>query len=75
MENAKFSVFSFFLQLIVCYLFVVLFLLVMLVMVGHAPVSILFSVHGLLLQAILVAYFWIILFLVNTKQAHKRKTK
>ncbi|MFA5365067.1 MAG: hypothetical protein WC325_07815 [Candidatus Bathyarchaeia archaeon] len=72
MGDENFSVYLFFLQLVACYLIVVLFLLVMLVIVGHAPISILFNPYGLVLQAILVAYCWLILFLVKPKKTRKQ---
>ena len=61
------SLYMFVLQLIVSYLFVVLFLLVMFVIVGDAPAQILFTPHGVFLQAIIVGYFWLLLFAHGSK--------
>ena len=55
------------LQLVAIGLFVLLFLLVMLVLVGNVPVSILFSTPGIFLQLVLVFLFWLLLFSVPEK--------
>ncbi|MCW4034117.1 MAG: hypothetical protein NWF03_01995 [Candidatus Bathyarchaeota archaeon] len=70
------SLYMFVLQLVVSYLLVILFLLVMFVIVGDAPVQILFTPYGILLQAIIVGYFWIVLFATgHTSLTGQNKSK
>ena len=62
MGDKKGSVYLFILQLIVVYPLVILFLVVMLVIIGNAPVLILFTAPGIFLQVVLISYFWLLLF-------------
>ena len=69
----KGSVYTFIAQLIMSYLMVLLFLLVMLVVIGKAPVLILFTAPGIFLQVVLIIYFWLLLFSVPDKSPMFKK--
>jgi hypothetical protein len=70
------SVFTFIAQLILSYLLVLLFLIVTLIIIGHTPVMILFTSPGIFLQAVLMIYFWVILFALPDKpQIFKKKNR
>ncbi|TET24608.1 MAG: hypothetical protein E3J73_07900 [Candidatus Bathyarchaeum sp.] len=69
----KGSVYTFIAQLIMTYLMVLLFLLVMLVVIGNAPVLILFTAPGIFLQIVLIIYFWLLLFSVPDKSPMFKK--
>jgi len=69
----KGSVYTFIAQLIMTYLMVLLFLLVMLVIIGNAPVLILFTAPGIFLQVVLIIYFWLTLFSVPDKSPMFKK--
>lgn len=69
----KGSVYTFIAQLIITYLMVLLFLLVMLVVIGNAPVLILFTAPGIFLQIVLIIYFWLLLFSVPDKSPMFKK--
>ncbi|MFZ7138396.1 MAG: hypothetical protein ACOWW1_08270 [archaeon] len=56
------AVYTFILQLVAIGLLAFLFLVVMLVLVGNSPIMILFTPSGILLEIILVIYFWLIAF-------------
>lgn len=73
MGTKKGSVYTFIAQLIMTYLMVLLFLLVMLVIIGNAPVLILFTAPGIFLQVVLIIYFWLILFSVPDKSPMFKK--
>ncbi len=73
MGPKKGSVYTFIAQLIMTYLMVLLFLLVMLVIIGNAPVLILFTAPGIFLQVVLIIYFWLILFSVPDKSPMFKK--
>jgi len=63
----KGSVYTFIAQLILIYLIVILFLLVMFVIIGNAPVLILFTGPGIFLQVVLIIFFWLFLFSIPSK--------
>ena len=69
----KGSVYTFIAQLIMSYLMVLLFLLVMLVVIGKAPVLILFTAPGIFLQVVLIIYLWLLLFSVPDKSPMFKK--
>ncbi len=58
----KTTLYIFVLQLILTCFLVLLFLFIMLVIIGNAPVLILFTAPGIFLQIILITYFWLLLF-------------
>jgi len=67
------AVYTFILQIIAIGLLVFLFLVIMLVLVGKAPIMILFTPSGFLLEFILVIYFWLLIFPLSSK--HKKPKK
>ena len=67
------AVYTFVLQLVGISLLVFLFLVVMLVLVGNMPFMILFTPSGILLEIILLVYFWLIVFPLADKT--KKRTK
>ena len=69
------AVYTFILQLVVVALLVFLFLIVMLVLVGKAPILILFTLSGILLETIFIFYFWLIFFPLSGKQKKKNDDK
>ncbi len=74
------AVYTLILQIIAIGLLVFLFLVVMLVIIGNAPIMILFTPSGFLLEAILVIYFWLIIFPLaskpkKSKKSHKKEEK
>ena len=70
------SVFTFITQLILSYLMVILFLIVTLIIIGKAPVLILFTPPGIFLQVVLTIYFWVILFALPAKpQIFKKQNR
>ncbi|MCW8802743.1 MAG: hypothetical protein OQK81_05240 [Candidatus Bathyarchaeota archaeon] len=68
------AVYTFILQVIAIGLLVFLFLVVMLVLVGNSPIMILLTPSGLLLETILVIYFWLIVFPFSGKAKKNKKT-
>lgn len=67
------ALYTFILQIIAIGLLVFLFLVIMLVLVGKAPIMILFTPSGFLLEFILVIYFWLLIFPLSSK--HKKPKK
>jgi hypothetical protein len=68
------AVYTFILQLVAIGLLAFLFLVVMLVLVGNAPIMILFTPSGILLEIILIIYFWLIAFPGAGKSKKNKKS-
>ena len=67
------SVYTFIAQLILSYLMVLLFLIVTFVIIGKVPATILLTSSGIFLQAVLVLYFWVLLFALPHKPQKAKK--
>lgn len=68
------AIYTFVLQLIGISLLVFLFLVIMFVLVGNMPFMILFTPSGVLLEMMLIIYFWLIIFPLSGKNKKSEKS-